>query len=107
MWDVASGERGELSYPLPWADTPEVSHLVSSDQLRAIVESSGFAIEQWNDLTEQAVATMQALLSLPPQPLGLHAFVPDFATKAENLTVALSDGRLKVIQGIARAGATK
>jgi SAM-dependent methyltransferase len=107
MWDIASGERGELSYPLPWADTPDISHLVSSGRLRSIVESSGFAIEQWNDLTEQAAATMQALLSLPPQPLGLHAFVPDFVTKAKNLTVALSDGRLRVIQGIARAGATK
>lgn len=102
MWDITTGE-GELGYPLPWADTPEVSHLVASDQLRTIVESSGFAIEQWNDLTEQAAATMQALLALPPQPLGLHAFVTDFAAKAENLTGALADGRLRVIQGAARA----
>jgi len=46
---------------------------------------------------------MQAILTLPPSPLGLHAFVPDFAEKANNLTIALADGRLRVIQGVADA----
>jgi sarcosine/dimethylglycine N-methyltransferase len=103
MWDITRGERGELDYPLPWADQPALSHLVASDQLHAIVESCGFAIDHWNDLTEQASAMMQTLLTLPPNPLGLHAFVADFAEKANNLTVALAHGRLRVIQGVARA----
>src|SRR5271165_3169622 len=46
---------------------------------------------------------MWALLNLPPNPLGLHAFVSDFAVKAENLTLALADGRLRVVRGVARA----
>ncbi|MGD1112410.1 MAG: hypothetical protein ABR885_19570 [Mycobacterium sp.] len=71
--------------------------------MRAVVETSGFAFEHWNDLTEQAVALMQAMLSAPANPLGLHAFVTDFNRKAENLTRALADGRLRVIQGVARA----
>jgi sarcosine/dimethylglycine N-methyltransferase len=103
IWDVTSGERGELDYPLPWADEPELSHLVTSEQLRAVVGSSGFAIERWEDLTDQAAAMMQTLLALPSNPIGLHAFVPNFAKKAGNLTRALADGRLRVIQGIARA----
>ena len=103
MWDITSGERGELDYPLPWADQPALSHLATSDQLRAIVESSGFAIDHWNDFTDQASTMMQTLLTLPPNPLGLHAFVADFAQKAKNLTLALADGRLRVIQGVARA----
>jgi sarcosine/dimethylglycine N-methyltransferase len=103
VWDITIGERGELDYPLPWADQPGRSHLTTSDQLRAVVESSGFAIEHWNDLTEQATATMQMVLTLPPSPLGLHAFVTDFAQKAQNLTLALADGRLRVVQGVVRA----
>jgi ubiquinone/menaquinone biosynthesis C-methylase UbiE len=103
MWDITDGARGELDYPLPWADQPGNSHLVTSDQLRTVVESSGFAIDHWNDLTEQATEMMQMLLTLPPNPLGLHAFVPDFAQKAKNLTLALADGRLRVIQGVAPA----
>jgi hypothetical protein len=46
---------------------------------------------------------MQTLLTLPPSPIGLHAFVPDFESKARNLTAALADGRLRAVQGIARA----
>src|SRR5271168_2181095 len=103
MWDITTRPLVQLDYPLPWADEPARGHLVTSGELRAAVESSGFAIEHWNDLTDQAAVLMQALLNQPPEPLGLHAFVTDFARKAENLTNALADGRLRVIQGIARA----
>ncbi len=103
LWDITIGDHRELSYPLPWADRPAHSHLVGPDDLRAVLESSGFTVEHWNDLTEPASALMQALLAQPANPLGLHAFVADFTRKAENLTAALSDGRLRVIQGVARA----
>jgi sarcosine/dimethylglycine N-methyltransferase len=46
---------------------------------------------------------MQALLTLPPSPIGLQALVPNFQAKAQNLTTALADGRLRAIQGLARA----
>lgn len=102
LWDITSGDAGQLDYPLPWADGPARSHLVTAGQLRATVESAGFAVQHWNDLTDQAAAVMHALLAQPAGPLGLHAFVPDFARKAENLTLALGDGRLRAIQGVAR-----
>jgi len=46
---------------------------------------------------------MRTPLNQPPNPLGLHAFVTDFKRKVENLTRALADGRLRAIQGVARA----
>jgi sarcosine/dimethylglycine N-methyltransferase len=103
IWDITSAGLAEPDYPLPWADQPELTHLATSNQLRAAVESAGFAVEHWNDLTDQAASTMQMFLSLPPTPLGLHAFVPNFAKKAQNLTLALADGRLRAIQAVARA----
>jgi sarcosine/dimethylglycine N-methyltransferase len=103
MWDIMIGDARQLDYPLPWADDPTASHLVTPDGLRAVVESAGFSIERWNDLTDQAAALMQAMLAQPASPLGLHAFVTDFRPKAENLTHALADGRLRAIQGVARA----
>jgi ubiquinone/menaquinone biosynthesis C-methylase UbiE len=103
LWDITTGERGELDYPLPWANEPARSHLVTPDQLRTVVESAGFAVEHWNDLSDRAAAFMQAMLAQPPNPLGLHAFVTDFKRKVENLTLALADGRLRAIQGVARA----
>jgi SAM-dependent methyltransferase len=102
LWDITIGDRGELDYPLPWADQAANSHLGAPDELRAAVESAGFVVERWNDLTDQATALMQALLAQPANPLGLHAFVTDFARKVDNLTRALADGRLRAIQGIAR-----
>jgi sarcosine/dimethylglycine N-methyltransferase len=103
FWDITIGDRGELDYPLPWADQPERSHLVTPGELRALVESAGFAVGHCNDLTEQAAALMQTVLAQPPTPLGLQAFVPDFTRKVENLTHALADGRLRAVQGVARA----
>jgi sarcosine/dimethylglycine N-methyltransferase len=103
IWDITDGAQSELDYPLPWADHATRSHLATPDQLSAVIESARFTIEHWDDLTDQAAATMQTVLSLPDSPLGLHAFVPDFAVKAKNLTQALSDGRLRTIRGIARA----
>jgi ubiquinone/menaquinone biosynthesis C-methylase UbiE len=106
LWDITIAENAHgLGYPLPWADRPERSHLATPDQLRAAIESSGFVIEQWNDLTDQASEFMQVLLNQPANPLGLHAFVTDFKRKVENLTRGLADGRLRAIQGVARASA--
>ena len=103
VWDIVAGEDREPDFPVPWADRPEYSHLTTFDRLRAAIETPGFEIEQWNDLTGQAVAIMQTLLKSPPSPIGLQAFVPGFESKAKNLTAALSDGRLRAVQGVARA----
>jgi len=103
LWDIAAGEDGEPGFPVPWADRPEYSHLTTPDRLRTAIGTAGFEIEQWNDLTDQAAATMQTLLTLPPSPIGPQAFVPNSERKAKNLTAALADGRLRAIQGVARA----
>jgi sarcosine/dimethylglycine N-methyltransferase len=103
LWDITAGEPGEIDFPLPWADQPERSHLVSALRLRAAIEAAGFTVEHWADLTGDAATLMQAVISRPPAPLGLHAFVPGFAAKAANLTQGLASGRLRVIQAVALA----
>ncbi|OBG76102.1 class I SAM-dependent methyltransferase [Mycobacterium sp. E3305] len=100
LWDITTAGAGALDFPLPWADAPARSHLVTPGALRAAVQSAGFVVEQWNDLTDQASALMQAILAQPFSPLGLHAFVTDFDRKAGNLTRALADGRLRAIQAV-------
>src|SRR5215469_12802330 len=101
LWDVTAG-TGEPRFPLPWADGPERSYLVSPGELRATIETAGFAVREWNDLTEPAAEFMKSFLAGPPAPLGLHTFVENFAVKADHLTRGLSDGSLRVIQGVAR-----
>jgi len=101
IWDITVAGPGELDYPLPWADQPGRSHLATPGQLRAAIESAGLEVAHWTDLTEPAAALMVSVLARPPEPLGLHAFVPSFAVKARNLTRGLTAGHLRVIQGIA------
>ncbi|MFG1625528.1 methyltransferase domain-containing protein [Kribbella sp. NPDC049227] len=103
VWDIAAGDERRLEYPLPWADLPEHTHLSTPAALRAAIEPAGFTVERWTDLTEQVGAMMRAMQSLPPNPLGLHAFVPNFRDRVKNLSDALSDGRLRAIQAVARA----
>lgn len=101
IWDITAAAPGEFDFPLPWADQPALSHLTSGDRLRATIETSGFSVTHWNDMTEDAVTIMKAFLSAPPGPLGLHIFVDRFAEKAHNLVRGLSSGRLRAIQAVA------
>lgn len=102
LWDLAAGDGHELDYPLPWADGPEHSHLSTPNDLRTAIEGAGFTIDHWEDLTDNAAAVMRTIQDLPPSPLGLQAFVPDFRKRANHLTEALTDGRLHAIQALAR-----
>jgi SAM-dependent methyltransferase len=101
IWDIIAGVPGELDFPLPWADQPALSHLDSADQLRATIESAGFAVTRWSDRTEEAVTIMEIFLSVPPGLLGLHVFVDNFVEKANHLVRSLSNGRLRAVQVIA------
>jgi sarcosine/dimethylglycine N-methyltransferase len=103
IWDITAGTQGETGFPLPWADQRDRSHLVPAPRLRAAVEAAGFTIDHWEDLTGPAVTLMQQVLSRPPGPLGLHAFVPGFAVKVANLTQGLAAGHLRAIQAVAVA----
>lgn len=102
IWDVTAGVPGELAFPLPWADQPELSHLASSEQLRDTIESAGFTVTHWSDMTKEAVTIMEIFLSAPPGVLRLHIFVDNFVEKANNLVRGLCNGRLRVVQAVAR-----
>jgi hypothetical protein len=46
---------------------------------------------------------MRAFLTAPQPPLGLHVFVPDFATKAANLVRSLAEDRARLIRAVLTA----
>jgi SAM-dependent methyltransferase len=100
LWDVTAGSRGPLHFPVPWAATPEQSHLVTPEQLSELVREAGFAISDWNDLTAPTGKVMGDFLAGEPAPLGLHVFVPDFQAKAANLVRNLREDRARLIQAV-------
>jgi sarcosine/dimethylglycine N-methyltransferase len=100
LWDVTAGFGGPLRLPVPWASSPEQSHLVSSDQLAELLREAGFATGHWNDLTEPAERAMREFFAGEQPPLGLHVFVPDFQAKAANLVRSLAEDRARLIQAV-------
>jgi sarcosine/dimethylglycine N-methyltransferase len=102
LWDITAGDGREIDYPMPWADGVDHSHLATPDELRKVLETAGFTVEHWADLTETIAPLMRTIQSLPPNPLGLQAFVPGFRKRLENLTAALTDGRLRATQAVLR-----
>lgn len=100
LWDMVAGPEQPIRFPVPWALEPQLSHLVSMDELRAITADAGFEVLAWNDLTETAVRAMDALLAAPPSPLGLQVFVPDLAVKAANMAENLRENRTRLVQAV-------
>ncbi len=81
VWDIVAGHGGAPDFPVPWADRPEYSHLTTSDRLHTAIAASGFEIEQWNDLTGQAAAIMQTVLTSPPARSGCGSSSPTSSRK--------------------------
>jgi sarcosine/dimethylglycine N-methyltransferase len=104
LWDVTAGLSGSMHFPVPWANSPEQSHLVKPDRLVEILHEAGFIIDHWNDLTESVGAVMGEFFAGEQPLLGLHVFVPDFEIKVSNLLRSLAEGQARLIQGVATAG---
>jgi sarcosine/dimethylglycine N-methyltransferase len=100
LWDVTAGSGGPVRLPVPWASSPEQSHLVAPERLAELLHEAGFAIAHWNDLTEAAGNAMREFFAGEQPPLGLHVFVPDFQVKATNLVRSLAEGRVRLVQAV-------
>ena len=100
LWDVTAGPGGPLHFPVPWATSPEQSHLVTPERLAELLAEAGFATTHWNELTGPASKAMRDFLAGDPPPLGLHVFVADFPAKAANLVRNLAENRVRLIQAV-------
>jgi SAM-dependent methyltransferase len=103
LWDATAGPRQPVLFPVPWADIPERSHLVTPDELATTLQDASFALEVWNDLTEFAVEAMTPIFDAPADPRGLQLLVPDIQTKVRSLLSNARENRLALIQAVARA----
>src|SRR5436309_5519365 len=72
LWDVTAGSGEPLHLPVPWATSPEQSHLVTPDRLAELLSEAGFTNVHWNDLTEPAEQGMRQFFAGEQPQLGLH-----------------------------------
>jgi SAM-dependent methyltransferase len=102
-YDILAGSGAPLDFPVPWADVPEISHLVTADAMRGHLLAAGLTIRVWRDVTAAARTWMQARsapsATATPDPLGPELVMgPDWRIKIGNLARNLAEGRIALVQ---------
>jgi len=107
IYDILAGPAGPVLFPVPWARTPESSFLATPDELRMLLEKSGFKVAVWSDTSDAARAWFVALAEkirkegMPP--LGFHVLLgSDFQAMAQNQRRNLEEARIVLAQIVAR-----
>lgn len=105
IYEVMRMSEGDLSFPVPWAETPNLSALADPETYRAAAEAAGFALvaeENRREIALDFFARLQAQASNgAPPPLGLHNLMgPTVKEKVANMIGALRAGTIAPIQMI-------
>ena len=104
-YDIFSINNQPIQYPVPWADTSNLSHLMTTDDLRKIVAAEGLSIIESIDQTPPGISFLTALLEkikaqkMPPASLKL-VIGGDIAEKMGNLHQSFIDKKLQLESGI-------
>lgn len=105
IYDVVAGNGEPLHFPVPWSREPGTSFLMTSNAMRASLETAGFRILQWADHSDAALAWFEerrkASAVASASPLGLHlAMGPDTALMVGNLERNIAEGRASILMAI-------
>jgi ubiquinone/menaquinone biosynthesis C-methylase UbiE len=103
--DIFQGPGGAVYFPVPWAGEPSISHLITPEALVPLLESLGFQVHHWHDVTQESLAWFRQVaenikLHGPP-PLGTHLLQgADARVKLENQVRNLEEDRIVVLQTV-------
>jgi MPBQ/MSBQ methyltransferase len=107
IYDILQGPGGPVHFPVPWARQPVISHLVTPEEMRRLLEGAGFEILSWRDVTADGrdwFAEMNRRIhasGLPPLNFSL-LLGPDFRVMAENQERNLREDRILLIEAVVR-----
>jgi SAM-dependent methyltransferase len=103
--DVVQSTGGPILFPVPWARSAALSHLLTLEETREAVVRSGFSVLVWNDVSEAAadwlskVAAKRDPADVPR--LGLHLVLgQEFGEMAANFRTNLMEHRCGVLQAV-------
>lgn len=108
VYEVMRVGDGELAFPVPWAETPDVSALETPETYRAAAQAAGFALEAEENRHQVALEFFsriqaQAASGAPPA-LGLHNLMgPTVKEKVANMMAAVREGTIAPVQMIFRS----
>ena len=105
--EIFSVSEAEPHLPVPWANVPSGSFLVSRDDFQLSLEEAGLESIQWKDMTQPSLqwfnTVTKRLAESGPPPLGLHLLMGEAAqTKLGNVGKNLEENRICVAQSMYR-----
>ena len=101
---VAADGHPDLAFPVPWAQTPATSTLLTLDETREVLEAAGFAVTSLDDVTDPALGW--AAPQGQPAPGGVDPGLivgVRIAEMVANFGRNLREGRARLAIGIAKA----
>jgi len=108
IFDLMRTSDGPLTFPLPWAQTPETSFVASLDDYRRELQAAGFRIEHQRDRRQFALEFMQRRMAQStsgPLVLGIHVLMGEQAPlMLKNVNMAITSGALTPVELVAIAG---
>ena len=109
VYEVMRTGDGDLTFPVPWAETPDLSALETPQSYRAAAQAAGFILETEENRREVALAFFARIqaqtASGAPPPLGLHNLMgPTVKEKVANMIAAIRAGTIAPVQMIFSAG---
>ena len=107
VYDVMRTGSGELTFPVPWAESDAVSALAEPKAYRSAARASGLRLAHEEDRREVALAFFERIQAAAsgsaPAPLGLHLLMgPTVRDKTANMMAAIRAGTIAPVQMIFR-----
>lgn len=107
LFEVVAGPGGELHYPVPWADGPEQSFLLGSQELRHLLHAVGFLEETWREGAEVVEAIQQIAAGLHGAQTGdglpgvnLRLLLPDIDSRMAVFGRNVEEDRIGLVQAV-------
>lgn len=107
VYEVMRTSDGDLSYPVPWAETAALSFLATPATFRQALERAGFVVVAEEDRRDFALdffrRIRKRLIESGPPPLGIHIHMgPTASEKIANMIENLDRGLIAPVEMICR-----
>ena len=112
IYEICAGSNSPVHFPVPWANDPSISFLITPEELREMLGREGFKELEWMDVSAKSIewfrSEMEARAAASedaPPPLGLNLIMgPTFMEKLKNVFRNLQEDRIRVVMGVFEKG---
>jgi SAM-dependent methyltransferase len=105
LFEIVAGPGGELSYPVPWANGPQHSFLVTPAEMRELLSGVGFVELVWNEGVDiqtsiQKAVTARLGMTTGASGLTLELVMPDFQARLASLARNVDARAVELVQAV-------